>query len=72
VFDLLNEYFPRMTEAVFQHRGSINRFLGDGFMAVFGAPEHLKDHARAAIDAAFELQHRVRRAVARSDCRELR
>ncbi len=56
---LLNEFIPVMADAVFAQRGSINRFLGDGFMAVFGVPERVPDPAIAAVRAALEMQKRV-------------
>ncbi|MCI0341582.1 MAG: GAF domain-containing protein [Planctomycetales bacterium] len=59
VLELLNEYYAEMAEAIFAERGSINRFLGDGFLAVFGVPERLADHAGAAVRAALEMQRRV-------------
>ena len=45
VIDLLNEYFGEMIEAIFDHRGTLVGYLGDGLLAVFGAPIPLEDHA---------------------------
>ncbi len=59
VLALVNEFIPRLTDAIFTHRGSVNRYLGDGFMAVFGVPEKLDEHAVAALRAAREIQKRV-------------
>ncbi len=56
---LLNDALGKMGEAVLAERGSINRFLGDGFLAVFGVPERLPGHAAAAVRAAIEIQKRV-------------
>lgn len=61
VLDLLNEYYGLMGEAIFAERGSINNIQGDGLMAVFGAPEPLADHARAAVRAALEMQRAAER-----------
>ena len=44
----LNEYFPAMVDAIFAERGMINDFIGDGILAVFGAPLADPDHARRA------------------------
>ena len=59
VMGLLNEFYSEMGEAIFGHRGSINRILGDGLMAVFGMPERLDDHAEAAVGAALAMHARV-------------
>ncbi len=59
VLGLLNEFYGAMGGAIFERRGSINRILGDGLMAVFGVPERLGDHADAAVRAAIEMQRRV-------------
>ncbi len=56
---LLNEYFAAMGEEVFARRGSINRYLGDGLMAVFGVPVALPGHAGAAVRAALGMQAAV-------------
>ena len=57
---LLNQYFDRVTDAV-QTRGGgyINKFLGDGIFAFFGAPVLQDDHAARALTAAVEYQRRV-------------
>ena len=57
---LLNGYFTRMTERVFAHRGSLDKYIGDAIMAVFGAPLAEEQHAllacRAALDMVAELE----------------
>jgi adenylate cyclase len=55
VVDFLNGAFAFMIEAIDRHRGIINKFLGDGFMAVFGAPLEDGDAARHAVSAAREI-----------------
>jgi adenylate cyclase len=55
VVDFLNDNFAFMIEAVDRHRGIINKFLGDGFMAVFGAPLEDHDAARNAVAAARDI-----------------
>ena len=55
VIELLNEYFGEMTDAIFAHGGTLVAYRGDGFLAVFGAPIELDDHADRALAAAREM-----------------
>jgi adenylate cyclase len=55
VIDLLNEYFSEMTDAIFEHGGTLVSYRGDGLLAVFGAPIPLDDHADRALAAAREM-----------------
>ncbi|MGH7388616.1 MAG: CHASE2 domain-containing protein [Candidatus Rokuibacteriota bacterium] len=52
----LNEYFPAMTEAIFAHGGTINDFIGDAVMAIFGAPLDDPDHALNAVRSALAME----------------
>ena len=52
----LDRFFALALDAVHRYEGTINQFLGDGFMALFGAPIAHEDHARRAVLAALELQ----------------
>ena len=55
VVELIDDFHALMLEATIKHDGSIERFLGDGVMAVFGAPPHHPDHALRAARAALAM-----------------
>lgn len=55
VMRYLNRLFSAMIDTVNRHNGIVNKFLGDGFMAVFGAPLDDGDNCRHAIDASLEI-----------------
>jgi adenylate cyclase len=57
---LLNEYFDAMTEIVFRHGGTVDKFIGDGLMVFFGDPEPQDDHALRCVRAAIEMQRKVK------------
>jgi len=53
--DLLNSYYTLMFDAIAGHGGIVNQVLGDGLMAIFGAPMPLQDHRERAVLAALEM-----------------
>jgi adenylate cyclase len=56
--ELMNEYLTPMTQIIHEHRGTIDKYMGDAIMAFWGAPLHDPQHARHALDAAMEMiQH---------------
>jgi class 3 adenylate cyclase/tetratricopeptide (TPR) repeat protein len=56
---LLNRFFELALVEVHRVEGTINQFLGDGFMALFGAPLAHEDHVRRALLSALAIQHRL-------------
>ena len=56
VVEMLNAYMDVVTTAVFRHHGSIDKFLGDGVLAVFGAPIPDPNHALDAVRAAADIR----------------
>jgi adenylate cyclase len=53
--ELLNTYYTLMFDAINGHGGVVNQMIGDGLMAIFGAPLPLEDHAAAAARAALDM-----------------
>ena len=62
---ILDPVLESMMEAVHHYEGTVNQVMGDGIMALFGAPLALEDHAANACYAALRMQESVRRLVAR-------
>lgn len=57
---LLNEYLSAMSEILFRHGATIDKYIGDSIMAFWGAPLMRPDHARLAVQASFDMQDRIR------------
>jgi class 3 adenylate cyclase len=58
----LNAFYELLVPVLVRHGGHANKFIGDGLLGVFGAPEHLDDHADRGVAAALEIAEVVRRA----------
>ncbi len=70
--DMLNEYFPPLIEVIFDHNGTIERFVGDAIFAVFGSPEPDDKQQENAIRAALAMQEVVNRLNAARKARGAR
>ena len=57
---MLNHYLGEMTEEIQKYNGTIIEFIGDGIMAIFGAPTPRESHAADAIAAAVQMQNRMK------------
>jgi adenylate cyclase len=72
VVSLLNQYFETMVEAVFNHEGTLDKFIGDALMAVFGAPLPLtENHAWRAVQSALEMRQRLAEFNQRRNAQQL-
>jgi adenylate cyclase len=61
VVQLLNYYFSAMSDIIFAHNGTLDKYIGDGLMALFGAPTTTPDDAVNAVVVAIEMQHRIQK-----------
>ena len=61
VVEMLCEYLGAMTEIVFRHGGTLDKFIGDAVMAFWGAPVPVDDHARRAVECALEMNAALER-----------
>jgi adenylate cyclase len=59
VVGLLNRYFSAMSEIIFSHGGTLDKYIGDGLMAIFGAPTASPNDPQNALETAIEMQKRL-------------
>jgi adenylate cyclase len=59
VVGLLNLYFSQMSEIIFAHGGTLDKYIGDGLMAIFGAPNATADDAKNALKTAVTMQRQL-------------
>jgi adenylate cyclase len=59
VVTFLREYLTEMTEAVFRHGGTVDKYIGDAIMALYNVPFEAPDHPAQAVHTALEFQRRL-------------
>ncbi len=65
VVEVLNEFYQRMTGVIFSFEGTVDKFIGDSVMALFGAPYATGDESLRAVRTALALKTEWRKAIAR-------
>jgi class 3 adenylate cyclase/putative methionine-R-sulfoxide reductase with GAF domain len=60
IVEYLNEYFTHMVDVIFKNGGTVNKFVGDMIVAMFGAPSKLVNSEQRAIETAIEMQNRIK------------
>jgi adenylate cyclase len=71
IVDLLNILFTEMAAEIFHHQGTLNKYLGDGLMALFGAPVGGTADAKAGVAAALGMQKRIKSVNAQLRAKKL-
>jgi len=61
VVDMLNAYFAALVEAIFRCEGTVDKFIGDAILAVFGSPDPDPEHHHQALHAALAMQEAVQK-----------
>lgn len=56
----LNNFFTEMTDIIFKHNGTLDKYIGDAIMAVFGVPFEIGNHAESAIQAALDMMAKLK------------
>jgi adenylate cyclase len=65
VVEVLNQYLTAMVEVIFRHQGTLDKFVGDEIMALYGAPISYPDHAERACRSALDMVAELRRLCAK-------
>lgn len=71
IAEMLNGYFELTSRIILANKGSVNKYIGDSIMSVFGAPVHMDDHALQAVRSALQIQREIKRANEKTDTRLL-
>jgi adenylate cyclase len=64
---MLNQFFSRMTDIIFDHGGTLDKYIGDSLMAVFGAPIEKEGDAERAILAALQMRRDLTAMMGETD-----
>lgn len=72
VVELLNDYFSEMVDAVFEQGGVLDKFIGDGMLAVFGSLDEQPDHRRRAVLAGLRMKARLAKINGEREMRGLK
>lgn len=67
VIELLNDYLSLAANVMMMYGGTLDKYMGDGIMAMFNAPEKQENHVQMAAEAAAMLQHAARELIAQHD-----
>lgn len=67
VVQMLNDYFSIMVDIIFKHEGTLDKFMGDGVLVLFGAPIHEKNHVAKGLATALEMQSKLQDFNTRSE-----
>src|SRR5690606_17389811 len=59
VVAILNDYLGAMTEIIFKYGGTVDKFEGDGILAIWNAPLAVEDHPTRAVECALEMTRRL-------------
>jgi adenylate cyclase len=59
VVEILNEYMGEMTKIIFRNKGTLDKFIGDAIMVIFGAPIPFEDHPYYAVKCAVEMRDKL-------------
>ena len=70
VVELLNAYLSEMVDVIFEHEGTLDKFIGDAIMAFWGAPIKAGDHGMRAVRAALDMKRRLEAFNQRQDLKE--
>ncbi len=63
--DVMNQHLEAMTDIILDHGGTLDKYVGDEVMAIFGAPLTVEDHALQAVRTALKMQHAHQKLMAR-------
>jgi len=61
VVKVLNEYFSAMTQVILDNNGTVDKFIGDGLMAFFGAPLYIENPTLAAVKSAIQMRQQIKK-----------